>query len=365
MDSLFGMELPLPMKFLIAFAIVLILIGTAAYLLRRFGTGTLAAVTQRNRQPRLAVVDATPIDSRRKLVIVRRDNVEHLLLIGGPTDVLVEPNIVRSGAQSARDTIRPASVEPLTLPEDGNWPLAPAQPAPRAEPVRAEQPVPVRPAAVHIPTTQAPPQVAAAPVAAAQHLPPAQQAPQQVPQPRMAPPAPPRAAAPAPVFIQPLPPEAPSVAPAQEFRQPPAPVAPPRPITVAAPIQAAAPEIPAATHPQHDHTHQDHAPNVNAAAPHRAEATVRAEPATPAALTQPSEPAAAEEQGFTNMAHRLEAALRPAVPTPAAALAPVPPNRPRATPAMAPVPPPRQQAPSYENLQREMANLLGRQPGGS
>src|SRR4051794_16686672 len=121
MDSLFGMEFSLPMKFFIAFAIVLILIGTAAYLLRRFGTGTLAVSSQRNRQPRLAVVDNTPIDARRKLVIVRRDNVEHLLLIGGPTDVLVESNIVRAGAQSSRDAaVRNTAVEPMALPEEGN-----------------------------------------------------------------------------------------------------------------------------------------------------------------------------------------------------------------------------------------------------
>src|SRR5262245_21024882 len=163
MDSLFGLEFSLPMKFFIAFAIVLILIGTAAYLLRRFGTGGLAATsTQRNRQPRLAIVDATAIDARRKLVIVRRDNVEHLVMIGGPTDVVVESNIVRaSSSHTARDTvIRATSVEPMSLPaDDGNWPVtvapmpesAPRRPEPvsRPEPIAARQetmrPEPVRP----------------------------------------------------------------------------------------------------------------------------------------------------------------------------------------------------------------------------
>ncbi len=49
--------------------------------------------------PRLAVIDAAAVDGRRRLVLVRRDNVEHLLMIGGPTDVVVEPNIVRSMPQ--------------------------------------------------------------------------------------------------------------------------------------------------------------------------------------------------------------------------------------------------------------------------
>ena len=44
----------------------------------------------RSRQPRLGVVDAYDLDRHRQLVIVRRDNVEHLLMIGGPNDLLVE-----------------------------------------------------------------------------------------------------------------------------------------------------------------------------------------------------------------------------------------------------------------------------------
>jgi hypothetical protein len=76
------------------------------------------------------------------------------------------------------------------------------------------------------------------------------------------------------------------------------------------------------------------------------------------------EPPASEEQGLADMAHRLETALRRPVPTavPAPPVVAVP--RPRATPVAAP-PAPRAPAPSYENLQREMANLLGRQSGSS
>ena len=51
---------------------------------------------QRGRMPRLAVIDAAAVDGRRRLVLVRRDNVEHLLMIGGPTDIVVEANIVRA-----------------------------------------------------------------------------------------------------------------------------------------------------------------------------------------------------------------------------------------------------------------------------
>ncbi len=42
---------------------------------------------------RLGVVEQTSVDSRRKLLLVRRDGVEHLILTGGPVDVVVETGI--------------------------------------------------------------------------------------------------------------------------------------------------------------------------------------------------------------------------------------------------------------------------------
>lgn len=82
--------------FFFSFIAVLALIGVAAWLVRRFATNRLGANTNRGRMPRLAVIDAAAVDGRRRLVLVRRDNIEHLLMIGGPTDIVVEPNIVRA-----------------------------------------------------------------------------------------------------------------------------------------------------------------------------------------------------------------------------------------------------------------------------
>jgi flagellar protein FliO/FliZ len=132
-DTLFGAEMPLAVRFFLAFLIVLGLIGATAWAVRRFGAGRLGAGT-RGRQPRLAVIDYASVDGRRRLILVRRDNVEHLLMIGGPTDVVVEPNIVRATA-APRDVpgARPAAAiealpRAIPLPENGNgsaWPLAP------------------------------------------------------------------------------------------------------------------------------------------------------------------------------------------------------------------------------------------------
>src|SRR6188472_2337300 len=85
-----------PLTFFFAFVAVLALIGLAAWLVRRFASNRLGANTHRGRMPRLAVIDAAAVDGRRRLVLVRRDNIEHLLMIGGPTDIVVEANIVRA-----------------------------------------------------------------------------------------------------------------------------------------------------------------------------------------------------------------------------------------------------------------------------
>jgi hypothetical protein len=81
----------------------------------------------RGRQPRLAVIDAASVDGRRKLIIIRRDNVEHLLMIGGPTDVVVETNILRAtpAAQREAPAVRaPGEQSPriAVVPEAPNWP---------------------------------------------------------------------------------------------------------------------------------------------------------------------------------------------------------------------------------------------------
>jgi len=113
------------LTFFLAFVAVLALIGVAAWLVRRFASNRLGANTNRSRLPRLAVIDAAAVDGRRRLVLVRRDNVEHLLMIGGPTDIVVEPNIVR--AMPGRDQLppRPGLPEPqlraAPVPEAAGW----------------------------------------------------------------------------------------------------------------------------------------------------------------------------------------------------------------------------------------------------
>jgi hypothetical protein len=165
MFDLFGAEMPLAVRFFLAFLIVLGLIGAAAWAVRRFGSTRLTGAV-RGRQPRLAVIEYATVDARRRLLLVRRDNVEHLMMIGGPTDVVVEANIVRAAPATSREPGMPrmgATTENLAraipLPEagtNGSWPLQPEAPAmpvqppapprraPRIEPI-SEEPINVVP----------------------------------------------------------------------------------------------------------------------------------------------------------------------------------------------------------------------------
>ncbi|TAK49678.1 MAG: flagellar biosynthesis protein FliO [Xanthobacteraceae bacterium] len=314
------------LKFFLAFVVVLALIGGAAWLVRRFGSGTLGTAANRGRLPRLAVIDAAPVDNRRRLVLVRRDNVEHLIMIGGPSDVVIEANIARAqmprAPADAAGRLGPAEAPAWSEPELGNGrpepqeinepqfrpepPPRPLRPAPLPdEPRRARVERPLRPE----------------------------------PQPRL------DAMRADPMRMDPMPlrPEPPR---AEPMRAEPR-LDPIRP-------EAGSDEPPAAPMP-------DSSPR-----------SPRVEPARPM-MTRPTEPKAASprpapslseaDQNLAEMAQRLEAALRrPAEPrssAPAAGSGATP-----AAPDPAAQPGPRKPAApaksEFDSLEDEMASLLGR-----
>src|SRR4029077_17269299 len=81
----------------------------------------------RPRQPRLGLVDAFSLDGQRQLVLVRRDNVEHLVMIGGPNDVLVESQINR-GLAPARESNASLPAQATAAPVRRSEPVAVAPP---------------------------------------------------------------------------------------------------------------------------------------------------------------------------------------------------------------------------------------------
>jgi flagellar biogenesis protein FliO len=132
MDTLFS-EGQSSLKVVLFVIVVLVLLALAFWLLRQFGGRRLVSGAMRGRQPRLAVIDQATVDSRRRLVLIRRDNVEHLLIIGGPSDVVVEQNIVRA-ATALRETgpARPPTMPRARVGEESMWPLQPELAPPRA-----------------------------------------------------------------------------------------------------------------------------------------------------------------------------------------------------------------------------------------
>ncbi|MCJ2034341.1 hypothetical protein [Methylobacterium sp. J-068] len=124
MSSFFSSDGSFPLQFAIIFVVIFLVLAAGVFLLRRFtgrGTPLSNKTPPRGRQPRLGIVDIYELDRQRQLILLRRDNVEHLLLVGGPNDVVVERNITR-GINARLPTEETAYDEP---PEQ-----APANPSP-------------------------------------------------------------------------------------------------------------------------------------------------------------------------------------------------------------------------------------------
>jgi flagellar protein FliO/FliZ len=78
-----------------ALFLVVAMILALAWIARRLGVmGRLAATGSRRR---LAIVEVLPLDAKRRLVLLRRDGAEHLVLLGLTGDIVVERAIGQSG----------------------------------------------------------------------------------------------------------------------------------------------------------------------------------------------------------------------------------------------------------------------------
>lgn len=80
------------LRFVFALVFVLGLIGVCAFAARRFGLVPGAPKAQGG-ATRLTVLESVAVDARRRLVLVRRDDKEHLILVSPNTEVVVERGI--------------------------------------------------------------------------------------------------------------------------------------------------------------------------------------------------------------------------------------------------------------------------------
>jgi hypothetical protein len=78
--------------YIISVTLLIALAGLAFWIMRQ-SIGAGGAMFFQPKQRRLGLVESTSVDGRRRLLLVRRDDVEHLILTGGPVDVLLETGI--------------------------------------------------------------------------------------------------------------------------------------------------------------------------------------------------------------------------------------------------------------------------------
>jgi flagellar protein FliO/FliZ len=326
----------------------LALIALGAWLVRRYTGTRLGSTANRGRLPRLAAVDVADVDTRRRLVLVRRDNIEHLLMIGGPTDIVIETNIVRAAPQ--RDpaaqrggpvgTDLPPRVAPL--PDTSQWTDASLDLPDYQEHVPPEPSRPTRPSFTE--------------------------------DVRRAPPSPERrgidplsALAPEPVS-RPDPRNESRNAPARPRQMPRSEPMPPRGEPSmrnesSLRSEALAPRA------------EPMMPRSEPLAPRGPAQQIEPAAKAPSRSAPPAPPASSADQNLADMAQRLEAALRRPPAGPADRAPPVVPESPsrttssRAASDVSVYPPTASEAPpvappgprgAFENLEDEMANLLGR-----
>lgn len=142
LDGLAGPGYTQAILWTFAALLLLLVVLVVIKLVRSHTFGTFVA-GGRNRKTRLAVMDATAVDSHRRLVLVRRDDIEHLLLIGGPTDVVVERDIRLTQQRRPAltgDSSREAVARPQQLPRPRPVEQPPARPASPPPPRPPERP---------------------------------------------------------------------------------------------------------------------------------------------------------------------------------------------------------------------------------
>jgi flagellar protein FliO/FliZ len=84
------MDFDLYLRFALALILVLGLIALLAWLLRRFGMGVKVT---KNR--RLGIVEVHMLGPRHRLMLIRRDDVEHLVVVGPTSETVIESGIKR------------------------------------------------------------------------------------------------------------------------------------------------------------------------------------------------------------------------------------------------------------------------------
>jgi flagellar biogenesis protein FliO len=92
-------------KFLMAFAVVLGLIWLLGVVSRKLNLTQLGIKLASSGQKRLQVVSIQALDTRNRLVLIRRDNVEHLLAVTPERITVIEQNITPPASAASSEDV--------------------------------------------------------------------------------------------------------------------------------------------------------------------------------------------------------------------------------------------------------------------
>ena len=111
------------MTALISLLVLAILAGGGWFAWLQFGGLAFGG----QQQQRIGVTEVAAVDSKRKLVLIHRDGVEHLIMTGGPIDVVIEQGIQSPRkAAAAQPALAPSHYEPRFATPQANLAPEPA-----------------------------------------------------------------------------------------------------------------------------------------------------------------------------------------------------------------------------------------------
>lgn len=81
------------LRFVLALLFVLGLIGVLTAVVRKYGLGAGNLPIRKGKERRLKLVEVLPLDAKRRAVLLSRDNIEHLVILGPESEIVVETQI--------------------------------------------------------------------------------------------------------------------------------------------------------------------------------------------------------------------------------------------------------------------------------
>jgi hypothetical protein len=120
---------------LLGIAVIAVAAIVAVALLYRFRwrVGRNLLRQEENGTNRLAALESTEVDAERRLLLVRCDDIEHLIMVGGPTDIVIENDVRRRRAAAARPAAKPIAAEPASRPVRADGEPSSVRELPRVE----------------------------------------------------------------------------------------------------------------------------------------------------------------------------------------------------------------------------------------